>query len=189
MDVWKEEGSSITHATFRFMRGRCDTIVESSCASRLYLLCIITRSSWPNSFVKCSGSKITSLSADVHRGHLLPGYKLLDRSELRTWLETSFIWIIEQDEYTMTQVRSWQHGTKVAWHHVGYLLNISDARALTGHNDHAKALVKSQLYDSMIGANQGVHLGKSEWYATLLKKVKQGFDTTRKSIWPTILEK
>jgi hypothetical protein len=41
----------------------------------------------------------------------------------------------------------------------------------------------------MIDVNQGVHLVGSEWYATLLKKVKQGFEITRKGFWPTILEK
>jgi hypothetical protein len=42
------------------------------------------------------------------------------------------------------------------------LLNISDARAPTWHNDHEKALVKSQRYDSMIGANQGVQLVRGD---------------------------
>jgi hypothetical protein len=51
-------------------------------------------------------------------------------------------------------VRSWRHGSKVDRHHVGYLLNIGDARAPTRHNDHEKALVKPQRYDSMIGTTK-----------------------------------
>jgi hypothetical protein len=43
--------------------------------------------------------------------------------------------------------------------------------------------------NSMIEVNQGVHLVENEQYATLLKKVKQGFETTRKSFWPTISKK
>jgi hypothetical protein len=65
-------------------------------------------------------------------------------------------------------VRSWRHRSKVARHHVGYLLNISDARAPTWHNDHEKALVKSQRYDSMIGANQGVQLVRGEREASAI---------------------
>jgi hypothetical protein len=34
--------------------------------------------------------------------------------------------------------------------------------------------------NSMMDVNQGVHLVGSERYATLLKKAKQGFETTRK---------
>jgi hypothetical protein len=34
--------------------------------------------------------------------------------------------------------------SKLLGHHVGYLLNIGDARAPIGNNDHEKALVKSQ---------------------------------------------
>jgi hypothetical protein len=35
--------------------------------------------------------------------------------------------------------------------------------------------------NSMIDANQGVYLIGSERYATLLKKIKQGFETTREA--------
>jgi hypothetical protein len=35
--------------------------------------------------------------------------------------------------------------------------------------------------NSMIDANQEVHLVGSEQYATLLKKVKQGFETIRRA--------
>jgi hypothetical protein len=41
----------------------------------------------------------------------------------------------------------------------------------------------------MIDANQGVHLVGNEWYATLLKKVKQGFETNKGAFWLLALEK
>jgi hypothetical protein len=46
--------------------------------------------------------------------------------------------------------------------------NISNARAPTGNNDHEKALMKSQRYDSMICANQGVQLVRSEQEASAI---------------------
>jgi hypothetical protein len=58
-------------------------------------------------------------------------------------------------------VRSWRHGSEVDWHHVGYLLE----RGPTGLDDRFEP--RSTL-------------GWGERYATLLKKVKQGFETIRK---------
>jgi hypothetical protein len=76
-------------------------------------------------------------------------------------------------------VRAWRHCSKVARHHVGYLLNISDARAPTGHNAHEKTLVKSQQYNSMIDMNKGVDwLGVNE-RQVLFRKVKQNWIQTR----------
>jgi hypothetical protein len=43
--------------------------------------------------------------------------------------------------------------------------------------------------NSMIDANLGVHLVGSERYATLLKKVKQGFETNKWDFWLLALEK
>jgi hypothetical protein len=43
--------------------------------------------------------------------------------------------------------------------------------------------------NSMIDANQRVHLVDSERYATLLKKVKHGFETSRGGFWLLALEK
>jgi hypothetical protein len=51
---------------------------------------------------------------------------------------------------------------------LGYLLNISNARAPIGNNDHEKALMKSQRYDSMICVNQGVQLVRSEQEASAI---------------------
>jgi hypothetical protein len=60
----------------------------------------------------------------------------------------------------------------VARHHVGYLLNISDARAPTWHNDHEKALVKSQRYDLMIGATKEYTWARVNHMQALSREVK-----------------
>jgi hypothetical protein len=179
--VEKRKDFSVTHDTFPSMSEWHDTIVELSCALGLGFLRFITRSSWPNNFVKCSGLTITSLSADVMRGHLLSRYKLLDQNELRTRSETSFVWIIDHDGCTRTQVRSWWHGSKVARHHVGYLLNIGDARVPTMHNDHEKALVKLQRYDSVIGVTKEYTWARVNDMQALSREVKQGFETNKTS--------
>jgi hypothetical protein len=116
------------------------------------------------------------------RGHLLSRYKLLDQNELRTRPETSFVWIIDHDGCTRTQVRSWRHGSKVARHHVGYLLNIGDARVPTMHNDHEKALVKLQRYDSVIGVTKEYTWARVNDMQALSREVKQGFETNKERL-------
>jgi hypothetical protein len=70
---------------------------------------------------------------------------------------------------------------KVSGHHDGYWVGFADTRVLLVWNGYRQVLTTPQRYDLMIDVNQGVHLGESERYAILLKKVKQGSDTTRKS--------
>jgi hypothetical protein len=86
-------------------------------------------------------------------------------------------------------VRSWRHVSKVSWHHVGYLLNISDAQAPIGHNDHEKALIKSQEYDLMIGATKEYTWARVNDMQALSREVKQGFEIMRKSFRSSVLEK
>jgi hypothetical protein len=54
----------------------------------------------------------------------------LNQSSARS--EMTFSWITEQDGYMKARVRSWRHGSNVDRHHVGYLLDIIDTRALLG---------------------------------------------------------
>jgi hypothetical protein len=54
----------------------------------------------------------------------------LNRSSARS--KMTFSWITEQDRYMKAWVRSWWHGLNVERHHVGYLLEISDTRAILG---------------------------------------------------------
>jgi hypothetical protein len=64
---------------------------------------------------------------------------------------------------------------------VGYSIKINDTWALTKQTSYMKALAKLQQYGSMIDVKQGVHFVGSGWYASLLKKVKQGFKRTREA--------
>jgi hypothetical protein len=91
--------------------------------------------------------------------------------------------------FLMSLARSTRHGSKVNRHHVGYLLEISDTWALIGQNGYKKALAKPQWYGSMIDVNQWVHLDRSGRYATLLKKVKQGFKINKGGFRSLVLEK
>jgi hypothetical protein len=77
----------------------------------------------------------------------------------------------------------------MARHNVGYLLNIDDAWAPTGHNDHEKALVKSQRYDSMIGATKEYTWATVNDMQALSREVKQGFEKIRKDFLSTMLQK
>jgi hypothetical protein len=91
--------------------------------------------------------------------------------------------------FLVSRARSTRHSSKVDRHHVGYLLEISDTRALTRQNGYKKALTKPQWYGSMVDANQWVHLVSSGWYAALLKKIKQGFKTNKGGFQSLVLEK
>jgi hypothetical protein len=62
------------------------------------------------------------------------------------------------------------------------LLNIGNARAPTGHNDHEKALVKSQQYDSMIGATKKYTWARVNDMQALSREVKQGFETNKERL-------
>jgi hypothetical protein len=73
-----------------------------------------------------------------------------------------------------SRMRSKQHGLKVDRHHVGYLLEIGDTRALTGQHGYEKALAKTQQSSSMIDANKGVHLVGGERYASTIKGSQGG---------------
>jgi hypothetical protein len=54
----------------------------------------------------------------------------LNKSSVRS--ETTLSWITELDGYMKARVRLCRHGSKVDRHHVGYLLEINDTRALIG---------------------------------------------------------
>jgi hypothetical protein len=62
------------------------------------------------------------------------------------------------------------------------LLNIGDAQVSIGHNDHEKALVKSQRYDSMIGATKEYTWARVNDMHALSRKVKQGFETNKERL-------
>jgi hypothetical protein len=66
---------------------------------------------------------------------------------------------------------------------------MNDARALLGQNGDKKAFVKPQRYASMIEVNQEYTLLEVSDVQTPLRKVKQGFEQTRKDFLSTILEK
>jgi hypothetical protein len=108
-------------------------------------LCFITRSSWSHSIGCLNWKRTLSLSLSQ-----IPTSRTISSIGVRTsklnwssaWSEMTFSWITDQDRYMKARVRPWWHGLKVDWHHVGYLLKISDTWALTGKNGYKKALVK-----------------------------------------------
>jgi hypothetical protein len=69
------------------------------------------------------------------------------------------------------------------------MLSIGDAQALIGHNDHEKALLKSQRYDSMIGGTKEYTWARVNDMHALSREVKQAFKTTRKGFRSSVLEK
>jgi hypothetical protein len=106
-DNWTEENFLVSHVTFPSMRAGG----KAPCRIWWFLMTIpglrfVMRSSCPDSFIKCSRSKITSWSSDVEGGHLPSEYKLLDRNELWACPEMTLSWIIEHDGYTKSCVRS-----------------------------------------------------------------------------------
>jgi hypothetical protein len=63
-----------------------------------------------------------------------------------------------------------------------YLHNIGDAQVPTGHNDHEKALVKSQRYDSMIGTTKEYTWARVNNMQALSREVKQRFETNKERL-------
>jgi hypothetical protein len=59
------------------------------------------------------------------------------------------------------------------------LLNIGEAQEPTWHNDYEKALVKSQWYDSMIGATKEYTWARVNDMHALSREVKQVFETNK----------
>jgi hypothetical protein len=158
------------------------------CFMALLVLCSITRSSWWSNSSGYSEWKIAFSNSNIEDNLTRPGKNFQSESILSVirddpLLDNRTRWI---HEGTM---RSWRHGVKVSGHHDGYWVGFADTRVLLVWNGYRQVLTTPRRYDLMIDVNQGVHLGESERYAILHKKVKQGSDTTRKSFWPTILEK
>jgi hypothetical protein len=131
-DSWKEEDFSITPATFPFEHGRHGTLLnqivlhDSACIVLPYSVFLIQR-----------------LKSDTQNGKEhseVPKSRTTSFIEIRIYklnqtlalLKMTFSWITEQDRYMNAWVRSWWHGSEVDRHHVGYLLKISDTRALVG---------------------------------------------------------
>jgi hypothetical protein len=63
-----------------------------------------------------------------------------------------------------------------------YLHNIGDAQVPTGCNDHEKALVKSQRYDSMIGTTKEYTWARVNNMQALSREVKQRFETNKERL-------
>jgi hypothetical protein len=63
-----------------------------------------------------------------------------------------------------------------------YLHNIGDAQVPTRRNDHEKALVKSQRYDSMIGTTKEYTWARVNNMQALSREVKQRFETNKERL-------
>jgi hypothetical protein len=51
-------------------------------------------------------------------------------------------------------------------HQAGYWIDLVNTKALLGQNGYREALANPQRCGSKVDANQGVHLGRSEQYAS-----------------------
>jgi hypothetical protein len=91
-------------------------------------------------------------------------------------------WITKQDRYMKARVRPWRHGSKVDRHHVGYLLEISDTRALTGQNGYKKALTKPHdMTRWLTWTKEWTWLGVND-RQVLFRKVKQWFEINERRL-------
>jgi hypothetical protein len=109
----------------------------------------------------------------------------LTRSSARS--EATFPWMTKQVGYTKARGRSWWHDSKVDWHHVWYLLKISDTRAPIGQMVDVCKTTTIWLDDR---CNPSGTLG---WEWTMCKhylgKSSRYLKQTRKDFWSSILEK
>jgi hypothetical protein len=81
--------------------------------------------------------------------------------------EVTFSWIAEQDGYTKSrEIKTTRLG--VNQHQAGHWIDLVNTKALLERNGHRKALANPQRCGSKVGANQGVHLDGSEWYASAI---------------------
>jgi hypothetical protein len=164
MNVWREKDSSITHATFPFEHERHGTLLnqialhDSSCIVLPYSVFLVQRLESDTQ----NGKEHSQVPKSRTTSFIEVRISKVNQTSAR--LKMTFSWIIEQDKYMKARVRSWWHGSEVDWHHVGYLLK----RGPTWLDDRFEP--RSTL-------------GWGERYATLLKKVKQGFET----IWKRLL--
>jgi hypothetical protein len=131
-DSSKEENFSVFHATFSFVRGWHSTLLSQI---------VLHDSTYFG--LHYSVFLVQWLELDTHNGKehsQVPKSRTTSSIEVRTsklnrtsaWLKMTFSWITEQDRYIKARVRSWLHGSEVDRHHVRYMLEISDTRALVG---------------------------------------------------------
>jgi hypothetical protein len=126
---------------------------------------------WSNDLIECLRKK-GAFRYQCWAVIVLSHCKVLQYKWLSSAVEMTFTQIDRTEWFLKSHVRSKWHGSKLDWHHGGYLLKISDTCALTGQNGYKKAHAKPQWYGSVIDVNQWLHFVGSGRHSTLLKKVK-----------------
>jgi hypothetical protein len=132
MDVWREEDSSVSHATFPFEHGQHGTLLnrivlhDSACIALPYSVVLVQRLKSDTQ----NGKEHSQVPKSRTTSFIEVRISKLNRTSAR--LKMTFSWITERDRYMKARVRSWWHGSEVDRHLVGYLLEISDTRALVG---------------------------------------------------------
>jgi hypothetical protein len=101
------------------------------CFMTLHMLCSITQSSWSSTQSNTLNGKELS-QIPMSRMTSPTGVRTSKLNRSSALSKMTFSWITKQDSYMKARVRSWWHGSKVDRHHVGYLFEISDTRALLG---------------------------------------------------------
>jgi hypothetical protein len=131
-DSWKEEDFSVTHATFSSVLGRhstlCNQIVLPDSTGVVFHYSIFLVQ--PLEQMLRKGKELSQIP--MLRTTSPIGVTTSKLNQSLTWSEMTLSCITEPNGYMKARVRSWWHGSKVDWHHIGYLLKINGSQALIG---------------------------------------------------------